>query len=103
MSEMKRGRTEVETCRLNGWGVGTVLRGHESWADGAGTWSTIRITGMGEQTVLGRHIGHERTQDGVASPFVACNHQHESSWTFRHRDWVEVDDPTATPTQDGAQ
>ncbi len=28
---MKRGSTDAETCRLNGWGVGTVLVGDEGY------------------------------------------------------------------------
>ncbi len=44
---MKQGETEVETLRINGWGVGDVLEGD----DGFGV-DRIKITAIGEQKFL---------------------------------------------------
>ena len=68
---MKRGRTERETCELNGWGVGTRLAGDE----GHGR-EVIRITAIGEESILARQ------EDGVG--------RWEMMWTLRHREWSEV-------------
>lgn len=87
---MKRGRTERETCELNGWTVGTVLRGHETWGSGDGIWTTIRITAIGESIILARCLTHERTfADGTAEKNMRCNDR-ESTWTLTCRDWSEV-------------
>lgn len=84
---MKRGRNSRETCDLNGWGPGTILRGHEEWANGKGAWSTIRITAVGETSMLGRCIRHERTQDGEITDVRECN-ERENTWTLAYRDWT---------------
>ena len=58
---MRRGGNAAETAKLNGWTVGTVVRGHEEWADGLGVWDTWRITAIGEDTVLVRTIRRDFT------------------------------------------
>ena len=93
---MKRGRTEVETAALNGWDVGTVLRGHERWGSGEGVWTTIIITALGESTLLAHCIRHERTDaDGVVTSDIEC-YDREASWTLRHREWTRPLPPEGT-------
>ncbi len=87
---MKRGRTDAETCALNGWQVGTQVRGHEQWADGVGVWSTWRITAIGEESVLVRSIGRTftgRDADRPADMRVGPEH----TGTFRHREWTATE------------
>lgn len=60
---VKRGRTERETCDLNGWKVGTRLVG-----DG----EVIRITAIGEESIL------------------AVDDDGENLWTLADREWREV-------------
>lgn len=69
---MRRGRTELETCELNGWGVGTRLVGNEGYGP-----TTIRITYLSSQNLLAVREGGR--YDG-----------YESSWTLACRDWTEV-------------
>jgi len=66
---VKRGSTDAETCRLNGWDVGTVLVGDEGYGP-----TTIRITAIGDEAILAR-TGSRR----------------ESTWTLTCRDWFEED------------
>jgi hypothetical protein len=73
---VKRGRTERETCDLNGWGVGTRLAGNE----GYGT-TVIEITALGESMLLAKCIEHA----GKATP-----NRRENSWTLTCREWTEV-------------
>ena len=97
---MQRGATERETCDLNGWGVGTVLRGHEQWR-GGGAWTTIRITAIGEQLLLARCLRHE--YHDAASRLVhdkVCDHG-ESTWTLSAREWSAVNAETARPSHEG--
>lgn len=44
---MKRGKTEVETLQLNGWGIGDILEGDEGY--GA---DQIKIIAMGNEYFL---------------------------------------------------
>ena len=46
---MKRGKTELETLQLNGWGIGDILVGNEGGGD-----DYILITGQGEELFLCR-------------------------------------------------
>lgn len=48
-ASMMRGETSAETCILNGWGVGTILRGSEGRGD-----DEIKITAIGERCILAR-------------------------------------------------
>lgn len=66
---MKRGSTDAETCRLNGWSVGTVLVGDEGYGP-----TTIRITAIGEESILAARAGSRR----------------ESTWTLACREWEEM-------------
>lgn len=63
---MKRGSTDAETCRLNGWGPGTRLVGKESALS-----ATITITAIGRARVLA-------VRDGLST---------ESIWSLEHREW----------------
>ncbi len=88
---MKRGRTDAETCALNGWTVGTHVRGHEQWADGVGVWSQLRITAIGEESVLVRGVRRDYTGADRA-PDLRTGPEHTG--TFRYREWTET---TPTP------
>jgi hypothetical protein len=73
---MLRGKTEAETCRLNGWDVGTVLIGDE----GRGP-EKIKITAIGESTILARRI-ENRLGEQVNDP--------EGIWTLSCREWKSI-------------
>lgn len=92
MSDMKRGKDEADTARLNGWGVGTLVRGHEEWADGRGVWTTWRITAIGEDAVLAKAVRSEYT--GLERPPHEHEHdqrrQRDHTVTFALREWAEV-------------
>lgn len=100
---MLRGTTERETCTLNGWGPGTLLRGYEDWSDGRGVWTTIKITAVGEGSILARCVRHEKTTpDGETISDATCVDR-EKTWTLNDRDWTALDtdaDTTATPHDD---
>lgn len=97
---MKQGSTDAETCALNGWTIGTHVRGHEMWADGVGIWSTWRITAIGEDCVLVKGVKREYTGVGADRPNdLRVGPEHTA--TFRHREWTETPDPT-TATEQGA-
>lgn len=72
---MRRGATDAETCRLNGWGVGTVLAGDEGYGV-----SEIVLTAIGEDNILARKISH-------AGESVD---ETEHSWTLIAREWNKV-------------
>lgn len=73
---MKRGRTEAETCLLNGWTVGTRLVGTQGGTGWSNT-STIEITAIGEEDILAKRIDPgEYTGEGP--------------WTLSCREWREV-------------
>lgn len=71
---MRRGATDAETCRLNGWDVGTELVGDQGYGP-----STIVITAIGERQILARctHHGDGRIHG-------------ERTWTLTAREWSEV-------------
>jgi hypothetical protein len=70
---MLRGKTEAETCRLNGWNVGTVLIGDEGYGP-----EKIKITAIGEESMLARRIENQRGEQ-VNGP--------EGLWTLACREW----------------
>ena len=72
---MKRGQTDTETCRLNGWGVGTTLIGDEGYGP-----STIRISAIGVELVLAVCLSHPGMLD--------CGE--ERMWTLHCREWEKV-------------
>ena len=72
-ARMVRGKTEAETCALNGWHVGTIIEGDEGYGP-----TRIRITAIGERIILARC---------VSCPGKVCR---ESSWTLTCREWAEV-------------
>jgi len=69
---VKRGHTEAETCKLNGWVVGDVLEGDE----GDGTERMV-ISAIGALRLLGHRVGEPST---------------ECSWTLSRRDWRKVEE-----------
>jgi hypothetical protein len=73
---MLRGKTEAETCRLNGWTVGTVLVGDEGYGP-----EKIKITAIGEESILAKMI---EDRNGVAID------RHEGTWVLYCRDWKVV-------------
>lgn len=99
--DYKRGRTERETCDLNGWGVGTTLRGHEKWADGRGIWTTIRITALGEESILARTIREERTDPDGTITGDSPRPDREGTWTLDLRDWRPVEVVTECAVREG--
>lgn len=62
---VNRGKTEAETCQLNGWTVGTRLVGDEGYGP-----TVITITAIGEGLILAK------TDD-----------RSENSWTLSCREW----------------
>lgn len=70
--------SSADTCRANGWGVGTCLAGEE-----LGVTTVIVVTAVGEEAILARAIFHAD----------APTDSRETSWTLRYRDWREVRDP----------
>lgn len=70
---MLRGKTESETCRLNGWIVGTVLVGDEGFGP-----EKILITAIGDEAILARTI---ETGKGISVK------RGEGIWTLSLRDW----------------
>lgn len=68
--------TSAAVARGKAWGVGTVLEGTETWADGTSVTARIVITAIGEQMVLARRVN--------------VTDRGESSWVFDSRDWQEV-------------
>lgn len=75
---MKRGSTDAETCRLNGWVVGTRLVGEER-----GKLATITITAIGRANVLA-------IRDGWST---------ESVWSLSCREWRLAPDTFARPAE----
>ena len=73
--DVKRGRTERETCDMNGWAVGTRLAGDEGYGV-----TVIEITALGEVSMLAKTVSHR----GEASNWG------ESTWTLMAREWAEV-------------
>lgn len=67
--------TAAQKCRDNGWGPGTLLAGDEGYGE-----TVIRVTAVGEDSILARAISHrgEPTK------------RRESLWTLSCRDWREV-------------
>lgn len=74
---MIRGNTDAETCRLNGWQVGTVLAG-----DNGKHPERIVITAIGEEQLLAKRISDE-----AGNPV----HSLEHTWTLICRDWKQVE------------
>ena len=70
---MLRGKTDAETCRMNGWTVGTVLVGDEGHGP-----EKIRITAIGEEDIRVRII-----DDGSG-----VGEQNDGTWTLSWREWV---------------
>ena len=68
--KMLRGRTDAETCHLNGWHVGTRLAGDEGYGV-----TVIEITAIGEKSILAKHISHKG----------AAETGRENTWTLTCR------------------
>jgi hypothetical protein len=69
--------TPADSCRENGWTVGTVLEGDEGYGP-----TRIEITAIGEEKLLAKCISH----DGKPTPTHG-----EASWVLDCRDWKPVD------------
>ena len=65
----------VEICEKNGWKAGTVLEGTEYYGERGSNTCRIKITALGEKTILAKCLTHN---------------DRESTWTLAHRDWEEV-------------
>jgi len=81
---MQYGKTEAETLRLNGWGVGDVLEGDEG-SNTARLW----ITSIGQETFLCRW------DYGCTGEFG----EEEGNTTLDHRVWRKVDHKPVTSNQ----
>lgn len=68
--DMERGESSADYARRRGWVAGTRLVGDEGYGP-----TTITITAVG--------------RDGILA--IADGRRYESSWTLRHRDWVEAE------------
>lgn len=75
--------TSAEICRRNDWHPGTLLAG-----ENAHGIAVIRLTAIGDQEVLARHIA----QNGEPVSELAGR---EVVWTLTKRDWREVRDSKA--------
>lgn len=73
---MIRGKSEAETCRLNGWETGTVLIGDEGYGPEA-----ILITAIGVSSILAKRIQDQRGQPVDDA---------EGLWSLFHREWKSV-------------
>lgn len=71
---MKRGRTERETCDLNGWDVGTRLVGDAGYGP-----TVIRLTHF---TVDGELLAVTESRDGEPV------NEGEQFWTLSSREWT---------------
>lgn len=68
--DMAAGESTAAYARRKGWQAGTRIVGDEGFGP-----TTITITAIGRDAVLA----------------IADGSKYESSWTLKHRDWVEVD------------
>lgn len=68
--------SDAEICRRNGWRPGTLIRGTEHFQSGKSQTNTIKITAVGEESILARCV------DGDGDP--------EHSWTLKCREWKKV-------------
>lgn len=82
--QMKRGRTERETCDLNGWDVGTRLVGDEGYGP-----TVIRLTYFTEDGAL-LAVTESRNGEPVSD--------REHFWTLQRREWSVVTPPGQTPS-----
>lgn len=78
--------SDAEKCRADGWGVGTLLEGRESWFSQSWGESRIRITAVGESSILAREVARRTSSQPEWVPVNAA----ESAWTLGCRDWREV-------------
>lgn len=70
--------SDAETCRKNGWTVGTRLVGDEGYGP-----TVIEITAVGEKCILAKAISHR------GKP---TKEPREASWTLTCRDWSPADE-----------
>ena len=80
-------KSPAQTCRDNGWTVGTRLAGDEGRGE-----TVIEITAVGETHILAKRISHR------GEPY---NYAPEGTWVLDGRPWRAV--PTSQPPQDRAQ
>jgi hypothetical protein len=69
---MRYGKTDAETCRLNGWAVGTRLVGDEGYGP-----AVIEITAIGRSGIFA--VCHSRNGKPVR--------EGEHTWTLSAREW----------------
>lgn len=72
---MIRGRDDAETCRLNGWVVGTRLVGDEGYGP-----TVIEITAIGRRSFLAVCLSQN----------TEAVRDRETTWTLECREWAEV-------------
>lgn len=71
---MIRGYTDAHTCSVNRWRVGTILRSIDTVDP-----IYLRITAIGEESVLVRFLDH------LLGPVSK-----ETPWSLKMNDWAEV-------------
>lgn len=93
---LRLGKTDADSCRLNGWGPGTRLLGRSASGN-----VTIRITAVGEEAILA--IAEVRNNTPDINSVETC-------WTLRHRFWelapstpVSPEQPTSSETATPSQ
>lgn len=69
--------TPADTCRANGWAVGTLLAGDEGYGE-----TVIRITAIGESELLAIPVSHKGKPPSWTT--------RENQWTLALRDWRVV-------------
>lgn len=65
--------TPADTCRANGWTVGTRLVGDEGYGP-----TVIEITAIGEERILARQVSHDGKPDVT----------YEGTWVLDRREWT---------------
>lgn len=72
MPTARADQSSADFCREMGWQAGQIVTGSD---DGYGE-VTVRITAIGDESVLGRTVHKSKPQSG------------ENLWSFHYRDWV---------------
>lgn len=76
---------DADTCRANGWTVGTRLVGDEGYGP-----TVIEITAIGERNIMAKEISHN---------YHMAKYSDERSWTLSCREWTRVETTEASGRQ----
>ena len=75
-SNESRNFSDAEICRQNNWNVGDCLRGVEIFGNGSKHESIIKITAIGEKSILAKQIKPVEFE--------------EANWPLKHRNWEKL-------------